>query len=135
MTHQPFAIVLFTLIFSSCVGCGDGTRPVELALVTGKVTRDGTPLGGARVDFFPELKGCAASSSTTNADGEFRLSYTDGRKGATLGVHRVKVCLEMIPTDNGSGKREPLAAPPEEFAWPDPVTVKKDENKFTFDLK
>ena len=89
--------VLITVVF---VGCGGGPKT---APVTGKVTYRGQPLQFGSVMFQPE-QGPVAKAQI-ESDGSFTLS-TDGKPGAVLGPHKVRVsCFE-------SQSPNPPATPP-----------------------
>ena len=61
-----FALLAFSLLFSSCFRSGSTT-------VRGKVTFDSKPVPGAEVRFGPNSK---ESSTTTNHDGLFTITAT-----------------------------------------------------------
>ena len=71
-------------------GCSNSP---PLAEVRGRVTMNGKPIKNVKVDFHPDpdkgTKGIG-SSGTTDADGNFTLTYGEGGKpGAIVGHHRV----------------------------------------------
>ena len=81
--------------FAAFLGCallaGCSDKP-QLAEVKGRVTMNGKPLGNVRVDFHPDPdKGTRGqgSSGTTDADGNFTLTFGEGKPGAIVGSHRV----------------------------------------------
>jgi hypothetical protein len=70
-------------------GCSRGP---ELAEVRGRVTMNGKPIKNVRVDFHPDPdKGTRGpgSTGTTDADGNFTLTFGEGKPGAIVGRHRV----------------------------------------------
>jgi hypothetical protein len=74
-------------------GCGGGP---SLAPVSGLVTLDSKPLAGASVVFQPVAPAGSkiagkGSSAFCDAEGRFRLETTDGRPGAVVGDHRVRI--------------------------------------------
>lgn len=71
------------------VGCFGGESGPDLAEVKGVVKMDGQPLADARVEFIPADG--RPSSATTDAQGNFELHYTQTRKGALPGAHKVTV--------------------------------------------
>jgi hypothetical protein len=90
MTAAPARLAL--ACFLGCglaAGCSSGPR---LAEVRGRVTMNGQPLKNVKVSFHPDPdKGTrgAGSNGTTDADGNFTLTYEGGKPGAVVGHHRV----------------------------------------------
>lgn len=74
------------------LGCGGSAsdRP-QVAPVSGRLVKDGKSVAEARIEFTPD-KG-AASSATTDSDGNFELVYVDGTRGAKIGLHQVRVTI------------------------------------------
>jgi hypothetical protein len=82
-------MAVIAVLFAS--GCGGGGGP-SLGTVSGRVTLDGQPLQGAVVEFQPaEGRG---SFGVTDAQGDYRLSFTEARQGAVLGKHTVRITLD-----------------------------------------
>lgn len=76
------------------LGCGGP----KFAPVSGKVTLNGKPMGGATVSFLPRapkgsLEAGPSSVGKTNGQGEYTLEAASGDKGALVGTHRVSVSL------------------------------------------
>jgi hypothetical protein len=98
MRSLPLGLLMTCL----ALGCGQ-SRPT--GTVSGKVTLDGQPLSGARVNFQP--MGNArdtgiGSFGKTDANGEYSLTLIDeSAKGAIIGMHRVMI--KAMP----EGKGEP----------------------------
>ncbi|MEX0702394.1 MAG: hypothetical protein WD069_09900 [Planctomycetales bacterium] len=109
-THAAIAqsflrVAILLLVSATLVGCGP--KGAELGTVNGKVTLDGQPVSGLKLEFMPvkdqqNITGEPAKTAepdlsrpnsvgTTNDNGEFELSYSkgDNRKGAVLGWHMV----------------------------------------------
>jgi hypothetical protein len=91
MTHIANRLIAAgVLLLGAClVGCSSDP---PLAPVSGKVTMNGKPLKNVRVDFHPDAdKGTRGkgSTGTTNEQGEFTLTYEEGKPGAIVGHHRV----------------------------------------------
>ena len=97
------------------VGCGDssGGKPVTLAPVSGTVTLNGSPLAGARVDFFPE-NGPMAVCTETGLNGEFTLK-SGALKGCAVGPAKVAVYIPE-ETTGSSAAMNTTPKTPEEFA-------------------
>lgn len=70
-------------------GCGTGDRP-RIGTVTGTVTLDGKPLGGAFVAFRPKAGG-QVSKGTTDESGRYRLTFLRDLMGAAVGSHTVSI--------------------------------------------
>lgn len=81
--------VLLAAWMITAVGCSSSDKP-SLAEVTGTLTKNGNPFADALVEFYPEAN-AGASYGTTDAAGNFKLSYTTGDPGAAIGKHTVKV--------------------------------------------
>jgi hypothetical protein len=97
------ALLLFGLVVSLTTGCG-GTG--NLAPVSGQVKVDGKPYPNAYVTFQPRgTKGNAnpgrGSVGITDNDGRYTLKYDDGRPGAIIGTHIIRI-TSMQPSDDPS---------------------------------
>jgi hypothetical protein len=83
-------ISLALALASAClVGCGGGPTLVK---VSGTVTQDGKPYGGALVDFVPDPsnKAITGGSDVTGASGNY-LAKSGGRTGVAPGKYTVKI--------------------------------------------
>ena len=96
MPVSPKAVfhVAGLVVLAQLVGCGGSG--FELAPVSGSVTLDGKPLQKATVIFEPKavegtVNAGPVSSGRTDAEGKFTLKTPDGRTGAVVGDHTVKV--------------------------------------------
>lgn len=86
----------------------------HLGRVSGTVSVNGKPIGGAKVLFVPIDKGesdpkiCPVSIAKTDKKGRFTLETLDGRKGAVVGRHLVFVSTREVDvsTDGENSKRE-----------------------------
>jgi hypothetical protein len=117
-TLAGFAICL-VFLGSGCGGTGDGAT---LYSVKGKVTADGKPLANCTVNFTTDHPAQGAQpgySGTTNAAGEYQLSYS-GKSGAAAGKYKVSFATvvtqeaaKMAMMQPGSGG--PPAPPPAPF--------------------
>lgn len=61
----------------------------KLVPVEGRIRLDGKPLAGATVKFTTENGD--VSTGTTDDDGNYTLAYSDGRPGAVVGKHVVRI--------------------------------------------
>ena len=77
------SIVLLGLALGTLLGCRKAPEGVPTATVSGKVTLDGQPLGGAEVRFLGEKH---AGFAVTEADGTFQLT-----NGAQTGANKVSI--------------------------------------------
>ncbi|PQO37362.1 carboxypeptidase regulatory-like domain-containing protein [Bremerella cremea] len=124
------------VVLFACQGCFGGSG-VPLADVEGVVTKDGKPVAAATVVFNPSEG--RPSSGTTDEKGTFHLQFTEDYDGAVLGTHNVTISLPgnsapTGPVASGTRPQRPKGSGIEEFKWPEPVTVEKSGNQFTFDL-
>jgi hypothetical protein len=99
--------VLAALLLLAGSGCGSG-RP-KLYKVTGKVTLDGQPLGGAVVQFMPAdpASGLEMARGTTGADGVYNLTTYNTNDGAMEGDYRILV-TKSVKTEGGAGGGGPM---------------------------
>jgi hypothetical protein len=105
--HVKNCVVLGACLLAlACVGCDSGP---EIASVEGTVTMDGAPLANASVVFVPENG--RPAGATTDAQGKYVLTFTEGRKGATPGKHKVRISTLADPSETPDG--EPIPAQPE----------------------
>ena len=82
------------LCSAALLGCGDSQRSV--VPVAGRVTLDGRPLSGAGVNFQPlaragETLAGRGSFAYCDDDGRFELETVDGRPGAVVTLHQVRI--------------------------------------------
>jgi hypothetical protein len=82
-----------TLFLLLCAGCGDS---LSVAPVSGTITFDGQPLGGASITTQPVASGSEnpgpGSFGVTDAQGHYELELVKpARKGAIIGDHRVMI--------------------------------------------
>src|SRR5690242_15458335 len=85
-------------------GCGGGDR--KLVNVTGTVTLNGKPLGGADIVFTPDQsnKDAFVGSDVTGPEGNFKV-MSNGRAGLAPGKYKVIVTKSLVQ----------IASVPEEF--------------------
>lgn len=121
----------------AAIGCGGGTpsdQP-ELGNVSGIVTLDGKPLEKAMVAFIPE-KG-SPSYGTTDADGNYTLSYTADADGAVLGKHSVRITTfrEGGEDEEGNSTERVPERVPEKYNTKTELTADVKAGSNTVDLK
>jgi hypothetical protein len=113
--------VLVACLFLEFVMLGCGRRQPDLAPVSGRVTVQGKPLANVNVSFQPTAKpgsGAEAgvgSSATTDGDGRFQMKTFDGRPGAVLGKHVVRLAVQNAQardSDLWGAARTPSPLPP-----------------------
>lgn len=91
-----------TIALLSLFGCGSQTTGT--AIVEGTVTKNGEPLKGIMVEFWPDAGGMR-SFGETNSEGRFSLATYDGKKtGALLGLHRVVLIDSAVLGDKFLGR-------------------------------
>jgi hypothetical protein len=120
-----FALCLTGL--PALTGCSSGSSAPPLGDVTGKITLNGTPLPDATVEFQPAQG--RPSMGVTNAQGEYRLSYTGSEKGALPGQHTVRITTARSQS-GGEGGQPLIEARPELV----PETY-NDQTTLTADVK
>ena len=92
--------VALSVLLLSLPGCGGlGDQP-ELGQVSGKITLDGKPLSGVAVVFQPDNG--RPAHGTTNAEGEYELTYIRNTRGTKVGLNRV----EIAPSEEGEDEGE-----------------------------
>lgn len=97
-SHAPFlcrmalaaACCTSLIVVAGCGGSGD--RPA-LGRVHGRVTLGGKPLAHAGIAFQPKTNG-RESFGTTDANGEYELTYLGQVKGAGLGENSVRITTQ-----------------------------------------
>jgi len=109
--------------------CGDSGP--ERAEVTGTVTLDGDPLPEATVVFQPAQG--SPSIGETGSRGRYRLEYTAGKTGATLGKHRVSITTGCVKGPPGNEKEVPERVPPE-YNTESQITRQVEPGENVFDL-
>ena len=93
----------WTLLLLLSAGCGPSGP--EIASVSGRITMDGKPLANATVVFIPE-NGRPAGAST-DADGNYVLNFSQGRRGAIPGKNAIRITTQRDPTPGDDGKSIP----------------------------
>ncbi|MFO1064461.1 MAG: carboxypeptidase regulatory-like domain-containing protein [Pirellulales bacterium] len=87
-------VLLFLPVFVSLIGCGSSGP--QLVDVSGKVTVDGKPVPNAIVTFNPLTPGGSNSLGKTDAQGFYRLEFSQDKKGAMVGEHDVDIVAKKI---------------------------------------
>jgi hypothetical protein len=91
----------------SLLGCGGNS---DLAAVTGKVTLDGKPVPNAFVKFLPKSAAGAPSFGKTDADGNYRMMFSDTEEGAWVGENSVTISTADTGLAPGMGTAEKIPA-------------------------
>lgn len=142
MVHIKTLIVLTVaagmLGLSGCGGGGDS----NVGAVSGTISVDGKPIGGATVSFYP-VQG-RASLGVTDENGAYTLTYVRNQKGALVGKHEVTV-KTIITSSSGYGYEDKSKAAPRKEMLPEKywkrqkteltATVEKGNNTIDFDLE
>lgn len=79
------------LVFAIVSGCGGTSLREPTAPVTGVVTYNGEPVGGATVVFGPASGQDQPATGTTDAEGRFTLTTYEQGDGAILGQFTVTI--------------------------------------------
>lgn len=95
---------LLTLLALVTAGCGPGGP--DIAGVKGKVTMDGEPLADASVIFVP-VAGGRPAAARTDAEGNYELNFSGGRKGTIPGMNKVQITTELGTYEGDDGKMIP----------------------------
>jgi len=131
-TFVMMAIVATSLM---SFGCGKADGP-EVASVLGTVTLDGQPLPGVNIQFAPEETGGSPSFGGTNADGQYKLLFSQNQKGAMLGKHRVEITpRERKTDDNGKLLGEEPVTLPVKYRKPGALTAEVKPGANTIDFR
>ena len=133
-------LVCFVILLA--VGCGSkGFAPVS-----GKIMLDNKPLADASVVFTPvpdkgSIDAGIGSLGSTNENGEFTLTGTNGQTGAKIGLHRVSITKhKAVPagastdTDDRRGAKATKNEVPEKYSEKTTLTfeVKPGNNQADF---
>ena len=100
--------------------------------VSGVITLDGQPLPDAFVKFVPESNG-GTSYGKTEADGSYRMKFTDSVYGAFIGNSRVSIGTGDVKPDD-SGRIPELVPKAYNTETTLEVEVKSGKNQFDFEL-
>ena len=118
MMNSLFRLGMFSgciLLFVALNGCGsDNVVPVS-----GRVTLDNKPLDGVSLTFVPRAESTdglnvgPGSMGKTDAEGRFTLKTVDGRDGAVIAKHVVRISPAIDPdaTPDDPGKASKLVLP------------------------
>lgn len=113
------------LTLTLAVGCGPGAK---YAPVSGRVTLNGQPLANATVSFQPIAADggvnapAPGSTGQTNANGEYTLVSADGKPGAWVGKHVVRITAVAEQVGDGDSR-------PPRGGWPQVDKVPARYNK------
>jgi len=124
-------------------------QPPRLVPVTGKVTLDGKPLGGASIGFLPASG--PAGAADVDEDGSYVIQYQGGAKGLPAGDYVVQISYKMgtlgkplsigqqfslVPTPGSIGAKELLPKKYSDFGASElRAKVTAEGGTFPFDLK
>jgi hypothetical protein len=126
-------------MIATVLGCGPGGP--ELAEVSGTVTLDGKPVPNAVLTFIPT--GGTTSYGMTNAEGKYKMMFTDTKSGAMLGTHSVELQVKRYSKDEviemkaaGMDATTDFVQIPKKYNKPGALTaeVKKGKNTINFQL-
>lgn len=106
-SRRPLQLLLITIANLGVVGCGD---ELKIAPVSGRVTLDGAPLEGARINTQPrsqtgEPTVGVGSFAVTDVQGRYNLELVSPpRVGAVIGEH--SVLIKMPQTRYVAGRED-----------------------------
>ncbi|MEW4452269.1 hypothetical protein AB1L30_06230 [Bremerella sp. JC817] len=136
---QKWCIVAFASV--AIAGCSQKSG-LDVQPVHGQVTRNGQPLAGAVVEFYPSQG--RPSNGTTDDSGNYQMRFTREEMGALSGIHTVKFFVTpdadklRISTKGMSAEDADAtmarAMEPCELKHTQQVTVEAGDNRFDFDL-
>lgn len=87
--NRRFFIAALSFVLAASVGCSDSADQPDLGLVSGKVTLNGSPLCGVAVTFRPDDG--RPAMGTTDAEGNYKLTYIRDTLGCKVGHNRVEI--------------------------------------------
>lgn len=123
-------------ITASLTGCSDGGP--KLVEVTGKVTVDGKPVPNAIVTFNPTAPGGSNSLGKTDAQGLYRLEYSQDKQGALVGEHVVEIVTKKMSAsdmpDSGEVVASEYVAIPAKYRKRGSITAKVEDKRNTIDF-
>lgn len=129
--------MLFVAALSALLaGCGPSGP--QLSEVKGKVTVDGKPVPRAEIAFVPEAAGGSPSLGKTDAEGNYRLAFTQDRFGALIGKHKVTITSKKISPNEMPDTGEPIDTAfvpiPKKYQGALTAEVKSSSNVINFEL-
>lgn len=133
MFKRRYVAIVASMLLLGCGGSASD-RP-QVAPVSGRLVKDGKPVAEARIEFTPDNG--AASSATTDPDGNFELVYVDGTRGAKIGTHQVRVTIGGQAMASADGDSTPPKKPPMPavlYIIPTPQTVSEGKNMLELTL-
>ena len=113
------------------VGCGDK----NVGNVSGKVTVDGQPVQGVRVNFDPMFDGGTSSAGRTDGSGNYTAMLTADSEGVMVGKHTVSFGGTMV---DDAGNPTVVAEIPEDLQSGNSTIefeVKPGSNTFDYDIQ
>ncbi len=132
-------VVLCVMILIGLSGCGNGGP--HLVAVSGKVTVDGKPVPNAIVTFNPVAAGGSNSLGKTDAQGVYRLEFSQDKQGALVGDHVVEIVTKKVskaelPDDGSAVAEAPYVEIPAKYRKRGSLTatVKDQANTIDFEL-
>lgn len=94
------------LVLPALLMFGCGQKGPKLVNVEGTLTVNGEAIEGALIEFQPDDPTGSPSYGATDADGHYELEFNPQRKGALIGMHRVRITTE------NENLRKPELLPP-----------------------
>jgi len=140
LSRAAVALSVLSVVLS---GCGSATddQP-DLGLVTGTVTFDGSPLGGASITFQPDSG--RPARAVTDAQGKYSLIYIRDTPGCKIGHNTVSITSSVEGEDEMAAEGDDVDQTAVKEKAPLPAKynteteleadVKPGENTFDFKL-
>ncbi|MFI4874815.1 MAG: hypothetical protein ACIALR_05740 [Blastopirellula sp. JB062] len=94
--------LLWLFVFA---GCGGGDQ-AKMAPVSGRIFLDGKPMGDLSISFVPQTASLKepevgpGSLAKTDAEGRYSLTAVDGRSGAVVATHIVRIVPALSDGSN-----------------------------------
>ncbi|QDV49864.1 DUF4198 domain-containing protein [Gimesia fumaroli] len=100
------------------IGCG-GNSEIPVVPVSGQITLDGQPLADVSISFVPQAESVSSpdvgpgSMAKTDSEGRFTLITVDGRDGAVVASHIIRIvpAIDDSSTPDDPGPRRELRLP------------------------
>lgn len=133
---RPFSCLLMLPFVLGVSGCGGVKDAVERVVVTGTVTKDGSPLPDGRITLYPAKGSKGPASGAEIKDGVYKIT---AKGGVPVGTHRVEIHeFEVKPSIPGRPAELEIKNNilPEQFHTKSTVeiTVESGERELVYDF-
>ncbi len=132
-TRFHFLTATAVLFLSTVTGCGRQNGP-ELGLVEGVIRIDDQPASLVMIEFQPVGAGGSPSIATADAEGRYKLRFTQHRDGAMIGSHTIRITYNDDPSPDWPA--HPIQIPAKYNTNSELMAeVKPGKNRHSFELK